>query len=343
MREVNEGSTTMLRVLNAVILCANSLVAWKKKESDPVSSPLNAKAGTFSYAGYLYSVCRQLHYQSGRQLLFPVWTNSNMSHRYTGKVGCEHLHFCPVLSYVTALRCCFMFPTFSLSFLGSSPCWPILLPCPSLSFSKVLTWFCGPACSRHLANLKFSSLPSGITFDAQHTPVLCLISLSSPLIFICALPPCYSPVLYPLVFIHCSLLSWASPSILVFLCSQTLPPWLLISVSLPEQAHVSQCRDTSKIWRPFFPLLSLTSSSPQLLPLLVSLSSHLLPASVSSPLSSTSISMSPLQLFLCFLPWLQLLPLAGPDPLSPPSLWLPVTHALCLVVPAPPSHAVSSS
>lgn len=61
MREVNEGSTTMLRVLNAVILCENSLVAWEKKESDPVSSPLNAKAGTFSYAGYLYSVSTHLH------------------------------------------------------------------------------------------------------------------------------------------------------------------------------------------------------------------------------------------------------------------------------------------
>lgn len=61
MREVNEGSTTMLRVLNTVILRANSLVAGKKKESDPVSSPLNTKAGTFSYTGYLYSMCRHLH------------------------------------------------------------------------------------------------------------------------------------------------------------------------------------------------------------------------------------------------------------------------------------------
>jgi len=60
----------------------------------------------------------------------------------------------------------------------------------------------------------------------------------------------------------------------------------------------------------------------------VSLSSHLLPVSVASPLSFTSISVSSLQLFLCFLPWLQLLLLAGPDRLSPPCLWLPVTRSL---------------
>lgn len=43
--------------------CANSSIAWKKEESDPVSSPLTVKAGTFSRARYLYSVCKQLHSQ----------------------------------------------------------------------------------------------------------------------------------------------------------------------------------------------------------------------------------------------------------------------------------------
>ena len=47
-----------------------------------------------------------------------------------------------------------------------------------------------------------------------------LIFLSSPVIFICALPPCYSPVLHPLFFIGCSLLPWSSPSVLVF-CLQS--------------------------------------------------------------------------------------------------------------------------
>lgn len=32
MREVNEGSTATLRVLNAELLCANSLVAWERKK-----------------------------------------------------------------------------------------------------------------------------------------------------------------------------------------------------------------------------------------------------------------------------------------------------------------------
>lgn len=219
-----------------------------------------------------------------------------MSHRCTGKVAASTLSSAQCSATWQPFSVASCSPPFHCPSLG-----PVLVDpssCPlavspsqrswldSVALLVLLTW---QICNSPLFPQELLLNPRILQFSVWY--------LSHPLWFL------FVPCLHAAAMSYIPWVLYTFVSFNLDLCSQTCPPWLT-SVSLLEKAQVSQCfvcSDSSKIWLPFLPLLSLTSSPPLDAPSpSASLQScaSLQPVSVSSSLRSTSISVPPLYLFL---------------------------------------------